>query len=184
MISPAPRYRVTGDRSQVVPINSVLYLGNSEFDDRGWPRHPRVEPVNDLAREIYGYYRSAESVAHWLPPTPFDEHDELYLPPVHALGQQGTTFLGVPAEAPKGAPLYRVTALSVETSQGTARRGETFAFYGWPRAGIEPANALAQRIFDYLEAHRWLKIPPAPWNLATDAPYLPGEAPTRSARVA
>jgi hypothetical protein len=168
-----PKYRALRDH---VFINSVGYLAGNVLEHRGWPRWNEgdAEPIDDEAKEISRWFAKNGNEVLRLPPTPFDDAGNVYLP-ANCIDWRSTRLPGVDREQPT-MPRYRVLARSIFVGPTEHHKGDEVTFCGWPPAfALEPLNEPAKAVAAYFAEHSaHPQLPRSPWNeFAGGSLYLP-----------
>jgi hypothetical protein len=168
-----PRYRNAAD--SVIAVGSVLFGPGAKFESLEWPTNSELEPVNDSAWRVMTYYTRRRHQPFF--PQHLTVGGRVYLPAVmHPVEDYDFNLPGLPEkdfDIPDTAPVYRLGAAFRVGRKGFVI-GELATYLGWPRFGLEPVNESATLVRAYFMLHeKHPDLPPCPWNLYDDAPWLP-----------
>ena len=159
--------------SPKVSMRGLSYRQGEEFFMTEWPKpyFGQFEPVNDAARRLLAYYDAYKYAP--LFPADLMGPDGLAQLPAHP----GSSWRNPPpAEAdpaPAHWPRYRLSHPVVLGGVEHAA-GKVIIYRGWPSFAMQPVNAVARRIADYLRRHEDdERRSGSPWCCARDAEYLP-----------
>lgn len=165
------RYRVVADAFMA---NGSLCLKGAVVKHDGWPDLSKITPADDDAERIADYFRQRKTDP-FLPKSPRDPRTGAIFLPAISADPRGKLLPSLPDEVTDEMPLYTVTAFDGLVFGGAkVAEGERVAFLGWPPSRLEPANEIAERVVSYRTQYsEHADFPECPWNLFTDALWLP-----------